>query len=41
MVDEGELEQAIKEAEDDYANGRFDVVEDFDKLAEELKSNSE
>ena len=31
---------AIKEAEADYAAGRYDMVEDFDKLAEELKQST-
>ncbi|MFT4926959.1 MAG: hypothetical protein ACI8WB_003059 [Phenylobacterium sp.] len=34
---EYELDKAIKEAETDYANGHYDVVDDFDKLAEELQ----
>jgi PHD/YefM family antitoxin component YafN of YafNO toxin-antitoxin module len=34
---EYELDKAIKEAETDYANGHYDVVGDFDKLAEELQ----
>ncbi|NQZ06698.1 MAG: prevent-host-death protein [Algicola sp.] len=37
---ENELDKAIKEAETDYANGHYDVVDDFDKLAEELQQAS-
>jgi prevent-host-death family protein len=34
---EYEFDEAIKEAETDYANEHYDVVDDFDKLAEELQ----
>ena len=37
---EYELDQAIKEAATDYANGNYDVVEDFDQLAKELENLS-
>ena len=37
---EYELDKAIKEAETDYANGHYDVVDDFDKLAEDLHQTS-
>ena len=37
---EYELDKAIKEAEADYANGRYDAVDDFDKLTEQLKQTS-
>ncbi len=33
---EYELDRAIAEAEADYTSDRYDVVDDFDKLAEEL-----
>ncbi|NTS75444.1 hypothetical protein HR060_01080 [Catenovulum sp. SM1970] len=38
---EYELDKAIKEAEADYADGKFSVVDDFASLAEELKQLSE
>ena len=37
---EYELDKAIKEAEADYANGNYDIVNDFDSLASELRNTS-
>ena len=37
---EYELDKAIKEAEADYANDRYDIVNDFDSLAGELCNTS-
>jgi len=37
---EYELDKAIREAETDYTTGKFDTIEDFDKLANELRKNS-
>lgn len=35
---EYELDKAIKEAEADHASGRYNVVDNFDKLANELRN---
>ncbi|NQY65550.1 MAG: prevent-host-death protein [Alteromonadaceae bacterium] len=37
---EYELDKAIKEAETDYTNGNYDIINNFDSLANELRNTS-